>query len=182
MIDSDFDFHAAIKIGLKSASRGEIVTFGPMPSHPETGYGYLELSDVSPNSDGVCRVRRFHEKPTRERAEQMISAGNCLWNAGIFLFRANDMISAFKKIAPETLVLASDAVNRSKADLGFLRLDPEPWASIESKSIDYCIMEQLQNLIVVPYSSRWTDHHSHDQTNATAPTRPQASPSNRRCG
>ncbi len=157
LIDSDFDFHAAIKIGLKSASRGEIVTFGPMPSRPETGYGYLELSDVTPNSDGVCRVLRFHEKPTRERAVQMISTGNCLWNAGIFLFRAKDMISAFKKIAPETLSLASDAVNNSKADLGFLRLDPEPWASLESKSIDYCIMEKLQNLFVVPYSSRWTD-------------------------
>ncbi len=157
MIDNVFDFHAAIKMGLKPASGGEIVTFGPMPNRPETGYGYLELSDITPNSDGVCRVKRFHEKPTRERAVQMISNGNCLWNAGIFLFRANDMISAFEKLAPETLSLTSDAVSKSKPDLGFLRLDPGPWASLENTSIDYCIMEKLQNLIVVPYSSKWTD-------------------------
>ncbi len=157
LIGNDFDFHAAIKIGLESASRGEIVTFGPKPTHPETGYGYLELSDVKPNSEGICRVTRFHEKPTRGRAMKMISSGNCLWNAGIFLFKATDMISAFEKLAPETLSIVSDAVSKSKADLGFLRLDPDPWASLENTSIDYCIMEKLQNLIVVPYSSRWTD-------------------------
>ncbi len=157
LIGNDFDFHAAIKIGLKSASKGKIVTFGPMPTRPETGYGYLELSNIIPNFNGVCKVHRFHEKPTRERAMQMISAGNCLWNAGIYLFRANDMINTFETLAPETLTLVSDAVNKSKVDLGFLRLNPESWASLESVSIDYCIMEKLQNLVAVPYSSRWTD-------------------------
>ena len=123
----------------------------------QTGYGYLELLDGKPNSDGVCRVRRFHEKPTRERAEQMISTlqlpVECWY---LFVQSKIYTINAFKKLHLKLFLMASDAVNKSKADLD-LRLDPESWASLESKSIDYCIMEKLHNLIVVPYSSRWTD-------------------------
>ena len=87
----------------------------------------------------------------------MLEAGHYLWNAGIFLFRAQDMVDAFKAFAPETLELVSQAVNEASSDLGFLRLAPEPWSELKDISIDYAIMEKAQNLVAVPYASKWSD-------------------------
>jgi mannose-1-phosphate guanylyltransferase/mannose-6-phosphate isomerase len=134
-----------------------MVTFGIKPTHPETGYGYLELS-IDPLDDlGSSDVKTFVEKPNLQNAKQMLEAGNYLWNAGIFLFRAQDMIDAFRAYAPDTLDLVSQAVEDASMDLGFLRLASEPWSKIEDISIDYAIMEKAQNLIAVPYASKWSD-------------------------
>ena len=142
-------FHAAVKIGLEQISAGKIVTFGVCPTRPETGYGYLELADDNLGSGVTSRVVRFVEKPQSSCAEQMLNAGNYLWNAGIFLFTASDMIAAFETFAPDILLLTKDAVETSKADLGFLRLNPEPWQRLEDISIDYAIMEKTRNLVAV---------------------------------
>ncbi len=87
----------------------------------------------------------------------MLVAGNYLWNAGIFLFRAQDMIDAFNAYAPEILDLVSKAVKHASSDLGFLRLAVEPWSMLEDISIDYAIMEKAENLVAVPYASKWSD-------------------------
>jgi len=87
----------------------------------------------------------------------MLMAGNFLWNSGIFLFRAQDMIDAFSAFAPETLDLVSKALDQASSDLGFLRLAVEPWSMLKNISIDYAIMEKAQNLVAVPYSSKWSD-------------------------
>ena len=87
----------------------------------------------------------------------MLEADHYLWNAGLFLFRAQDMIDAFRAYAPETLDLVSRAVTDANADLGFLRISPEPWSMLTGISIDYAIMEKAQNLVAVPYNSRWSD-------------------------
>jgi mannose-1-phosphate guanylyltransferase/mannose-6-phosphate isomerase len=87
----------------------------------------------------------------------MLAAGNYLWNAGIFLFRAQDMIEAFSTYAPEILSLVSQAVNEVSVDLGFFRLAAEPWSKLENISIDYAIMEKAENLVAVPYASKWSD-------------------------
>ena len=86
----------------------------------------------------------------------MLAAGHYLWNAGIFLFRAQDMRHAFRHYAPTTLELVTRAVNDASRDLGFLRLATEPWSQLQDISIDYAIMEKAQNL-VVPYASKWSD-------------------------
>ena len=151
------DFHAAIKIGLSHVQYGKIVTFGIKPTHPETGYGYLELAKDSIDAYGSSDLERFIEKPDLQDAKQMLEAGHYLWNAGIFLFRAKDMIDAFSTYAPETLELVSQAVNEASSDLGFLRLAPEPWSELKDISIDYAIMEKAQNLVAVPYASKWSD-------------------------
>ena len=77
--------------------------------------------------------------------------------AGLFLFRADDMVNAFRAYAPGTLYLVSQAVNKASTDLGFLRLAPDPWAKLEDISIDYAIMEKAQNLVAMPYASKWSD-------------------------
>ena len=154
--DTD-DFHEAIKVGLKYVQVQKMVTFGIKPTHPETGYGYLELSKDPLDDNGSSDLKSFVEKPNRQNATKMLAAGNYLWNAGIFLFRAKDMVTAFRVYAPETLNLVSQAVDGASADLGFLRLAAEPWSKLEDISIDYAIMEKARKLVAVPYASKWSD-------------------------
>ena len=150
-------FHAAIKIGLHQVHNGKMVAFGISPTYPETGYGYLELAKNKLDSSGTSSVIRFVEKPELSCAKEMLDAGNYLWNAGIFLFKAADMIRAFETFAPDVMKLTHQAVKTANVDLGFLRLSPEPWKELEDISIDYAIMEKATNLVAVPYSSKWSD-------------------------
>ncbi len=151
------DFHKAIKVGLSHVQTGSMATFGIKPTHPETGYGYLKLSKDDLDMNGTSEVLNFFEKPNLKSAKQMLADGNYLWNAGIFLFRSQDMVDAFNTFAPETLDLVSHAVINASTDLGFLRLSSEPWSKLEDVSIDYAIMEKAQNLVAVPFTSKWSD-------------------------
>jgi mannose-1-phosphate guanylyltransferase / mannose-6-phosphate isomerase len=150
-------FHEMVNVGLSYVENGKFVTFGIRPTHPETGYGYLELSESALDAFGTSELLHFVEKPDLKRATEMMTTGSFLWNAGIFLFRAADMMAAFADYAPKTLDLVSRAVDLASADLGFLRLASEPWSRLEDISIDYAIMEKANNLVVVPYSSKWSD-------------------------
>ena len=150
-------FHEAIKVGLSHFENQKMVTFAIKPTHPETGYGYLELSTDPLDDHGSSHLKTFVEKPNLQNAKQMLEAGHYLWNAGIFLFRAEDMIDAFQAYAPETLDLVSQSINEASVDLGFVRLAADPWSKLEDISIDYAIMEKAQNLVAVPYASKWSD-------------------------
>jgi mannose-1-phosphate guanylyltransferase / mannose-6-phosphate isomerase len=148
-------FHEALARGLDAVSNGKIVTFGITPTRADTGYGYLELS--GPSDVDAVDLLRFVEKPDAVRAEQMLDAGNFLWNAGIFMFRACDMILAFEKHSHGILSPVQEALGAVKPDLDFLRLDPEAWSRCEDVSIDYAIMERADNLVAVPFSAGWSD-------------------------
>ena len=154
--DTD-DFHEAIKVGLSHVHNRKMIAFGIKPTHPETGYGYLELSTDPLDNAGTSDVKNFVEKPNLLGAKQMLAAGNYLWNAGIFLFRARDMIDAFSLYEPDMLDLVSHSLSGACSDLGFLRLASEPWSMLENVSIDFAIMEKAQNLVAVPYPSKWSD-------------------------
>jgi len=149
------EFHDAVNVGLKEIRSGKIVIFGIKPSHPETGYGYLELESIIPNKN--LKLINFIEKPTRIKAKKMFEAGNFLWNAGIFLFRAKDMIAAFKEHDPDLLLIIKKSLALALPDLGFLRLDKKSWNIAKDISIDYAIMEKVKNLSVVPFFSKWSD-------------------------
>ena len=155
IIPDTLAFHAAICKGVKETANGRIVTFGITPTRPETGYGYLELS--APSSGCAVPLKRFVEKPDLASAKAMLDAGTYLWNAGIFLFRAKDMIAAFKALAPELIGPVSDAIEQGHADLGFFRLAAAPWTKCQNISIDYAIMEKINTLSAVPYSAGWND-------------------------
>ncbi|KMW59347.1 Mannose-1-phosphate guanylyltransferase (GDP) [Candidatus Rhodobacter oscarellae] len=150
-------FRAAVARGLAAVEAGDLVTFGITPTHPETAYGYLELG-AAPAADGApVKLTRFVEKPGEARAQEMLDAGTFLWNAGIFLFKATDIIAAFKATAPSVMAPVQAALDDAKPDLGFLRLAPAPWAQAEDISIDYAVMERAENLSVVPFSAAWSD-------------------------
>ena len=148
-------FHEKIQAALPHLENGKIVTFGVLPKRPETGYGYMQIQQI--NEDGAGSVCEFVEKPMKEKAEFMIEAGNYLWNAGIFMFRASDMMAAFENYQPDILSLVKAAVDKSYVDLGFIRLAQKPWAKLGNISIDYAIMERASNLMAIPMNSSWSD-------------------------
>ena len=149
-------FHAAIARGLEAVRADDLVTFGITPTHPETAYGYLELSQ--PARDGTpVSLQRFVEKPDAARAAAMLAQGNYLWNAGIFLVSAKALIAAFETYAPDLLAPVGAALDGAQTDLGFLRLASGPWAQAPDISIDYAVMEKARNLSVVPFAGAWSD-------------------------
>ena len=151
-------FQDAVALGRIAAEEGRIVTFGITPTHPETGYGYLELSDeVSSEDRKTIDLLRFVEKPDLARAEEMSTSGRHLWNAGIFMFSAKTLIEAFKEYAPDLVAPVTAAIDHGKPDLGFFRLDPQAWSDVPDISIDFAIMERAQNLAVVPFGGGWSD-------------------------
>ena len=148
-------FHQVIKTGLKEVENGKLVTFGISPSYPETGYGYIKLNKSS--SQGSSKVLKFIEKPDLLLAQRMINEGNYLWNSGIFMFRAKDMISAFELYAKDILSKVVKSVDKSLEDLSFTKLDRGNWSNLKEISIDYAIMEKAKNLVAIPYLSGWSD-------------------------
>lgn len=149
------EFLKAISVGKNMIEHGDIVTFGVTPTRSETGYGYLKIE--KPISIGPQRILQFIEKPDKISAERMFREQNFLWNAGIFLFRASDMILAFEKNFPDLIEPVKNSLKNAKYDLDFLRLAKEPWEKCENISIDYAIMEKIENLCVVPFSGKWSD-------------------------
>ena len=148
-------FHQAVLRGLEAVNSGKIVTFGISPDRPETGYGYLELEEIA--GTDAKSVRRFVEKPDKDVAQNMLNAGNYLWNAGIFMFKASDMIAAFSEHASALMRPVKNALEQGKPDLGFFRLDPDSWSACKDVSIDYAIMEKASNLVAIPFSAGWSD-------------------------
>lgn len=148
-------FQTAVAAGLTATESGKLVTFGIIPTHAETAYGYLELAGTL--SDEVVPLKRFVEKPDETRATNMVNAGTFLWNAGIFLFKAKHIVEAFNAHSPSLLGPVAEAVDTGVTDLGFFRINAESWAKADDISIDYAVMEKAANLCVVPFSGGWSD-------------------------
>jgi mannose-1-phosphate guanylyltransferase/mannose-6-phosphate isomerase len=148
-------FQEAVAQGMTAVESDQLVTFGIKPTHAETAYGYLELSETP--TSGPVPLKRFVEKPNAARAEEMVKAGSFLWNAGIFLFKAKDIIKGFATHAPSLVEPVDAAIETGAVDLGFFRLGAAAWAEVEDISIDYAIMEKAANLSVVPFDGAWSD-------------------------
>ena len=147
-------FSQTIAQGLEPAISGRIVTFGVTPTAAETGYGYIQIAK---SETPVHDVVRFVEKPTAQKARAYLEDGQYLWNAGIFLFSAKALISAFETHAPDILAACRKALEKAQADLDFLRLDETAYAACESISLDYAIMEKTGNIACIPLKTRWSD-------------------------
>ena len=147
-------FHAAVEAGAEAAAGGALVTFGITPDRAETGYGYIELEGQP--APGAQPFTRFVEKPDAERAAQMLASGRYLWNSGMFLFRASDILTAFEAHQPDVLRAARSAAETGHDDLDFFRPGAEAYGASPDISIDYAIMERVAGQ-VVPVSCGWND-------------------------
>lgn len=152
-------FRAAVHAAIPAAEAGQLVTFGIRPDRPETGYGWLELSQTpDAEFEPVPQVlKRFVEKPDLATAERLQAGKMHLWNAGIFLFSATTILDAFARHAPDTLTATRAAFDAAQKDLSFTRLDTAAWHELEDISIDFAVMERAANLMVVPYGGAWSD-------------------------
>jgi mannose-1-phosphate guanylyltransferase/mannose-1-phosphate guanylyltransferase/mannose-6-phosphate isomerase len=148
-------FRAAVTAGAMAAGEGQIVTFGIAASRPETGFGWLESGAQTHPS--VMKLEQFIEKPDKKRAEDLLKDKRYLWNAGVFLARADVMIAAFRAHAPEVLSAVEAALDKASDDLNFTRIDPEIWAGVPDISIDYAVMEKADNVSVVRFDGKWSD-------------------------
>lgn len=145
IIDKMENYNQAINEAISKAQDGYIVTFGIIPTKPETGYGYIE-------SKGD-KVLSFREKPNETTAKEFIAKGNFLWNSGMFCFKAGVLLDELKQFQPEVYE-KSKAVWEASKD-GFLNLDLS--FDIPSISIDYAVMERSKKIKVVPASFSWSD-------------------------
>lgn len=155
-------FLAAIDIALPAAEAGWLVTFGITPTGPETGFGYIAMGDALPDAAGVRRAARFIEKPAQDRAEAMLAAGDHVWNAGIFLMRADRLLAELDQHAPAMHAACEAAMAGAVHDGALVRPDAAAFADCPSDSIDYAVMERAAQVAVVPVSCGWSDVGSWD--------------------
>lgn len=154
VIRDDSAFHESVKKALPLAEAGKLVTFGIVPSHPETGYGYVEQG--APIECGYL-VTRFVEKPDLPTAQDYVSSGRYLWNSGMFMFRASRYIEELNRFHPEIVVACQNALEKGSQDPDFIRLDAEAFSACPGDSIDYAVMEKTTEAVVVPLDALWSD-------------------------
>jgi mannose-1-phosphate guanylyltransferase/mannose-6-phosphate isomerase len=148
-------FHNAVTAALPLAESGHLVTFGIVPTGPETGYGYIQLGRaLSPEGH---LVDRFVEKPDLETAMRYIAEGRYLWNSGMFLFKAARYIEELSEHAPEILAACRIALEKGRSDLDFCRVDATAFSACPSDSIDYAVMEKTDRAAVISLDADWSD-------------------------
>lgn len=156
-IEDEKAFAHAIRQAALVAMQGKLMTLGIVPTRPHTGFGYIEQGAPLPDGLGSFDAKQFKEKPNEATAQSYIEAGNFLWNAGIFVFRADTYINELNALQPEIVSACRKAVELSKADLDFLRLDKNAFEQSPDISVDYAVMEKSKNVGVLPVSFRWND-------------------------
>lgn len=132
-----------------------LITLGIKPASPNTGYGYIQF-DQQPVSDNVYKVKTFTEKPSVEIAKSFVQSGEFLWNAGIFVWQARNIVAAFKKHLPEmadVFEAEKDKFNTPGEDAAIERIYPQ----CTNLSIDYGVMEKADNVYIIPSSFGWSD-------------------------
>ncbi len=156
IVDPD-KFRAAVATAAQAAEKGALVTFGVTPSAPETGYGYIRRGEAIAGAPGCHHVAAFVEKPDQPTATRYLASGEYLWNAGMFLFRADRYLAELAKFEPAMLAAVKKAVAGAVRDLDFIRLEKDAFATATAKSIDYAVMEKTKDAAVVPAEMGWTD-------------------------
>jgi mannose-1-phosphate guanylyltransferase / mannose-6-phosphate isomerase len=147
-------FHKAVHSALDAARQGQLVTFGIVPTSPETGYGYIQRG---PESGAVYRIARFVEKPAAAVAKDLVATGDYYWNSGMFLFGARRYLEELGRLAPGIASACAEAFAAATADLDFTRVDKQLFEACPSDSIDYAVMEKTADAVVVPLAAGWSD-------------------------
>ena len=150
-------FRATVAAGMAAAEAGQLVTFGIVPTAPETGYGYIEAAHSLLGANAPVPIARFVEKPDRATAEQFLATGRFTWNSGMFLFKASAILAELERLAPEVVSACRSSLEHDSADLDFLRLEREAFASCPSVALDVAVMERTDRGAVLPLEAGWSD-------------------------
>lgn len=159
-IKADHVYFDCVKLAKNAALSGKLATFGIKATEASTGYGYIEMG--ASLAGGAFEVKKFVEKPDRQRAEEMIADGGFLWNSGLFMFPVGALLDEMRALSPDVISAVSEAVTKSVKDADFVRLDAAAFSDSPNISIDYAVMEKTANAVVVPSTFLWSDLGSWD--------------------
>ncbi len=159
LIENINEFKKVIQSAKSYAEEGRLVTFGIVPTCPETGYGYIEAKESLNQKDKIMglEIKKFIEKPNKAKAEKLIKDSRYTWNSGMFLFKASSIINELEKFAPEIISYCKIAIEKDVIDLDFLRLEAESFKSCPKVSIDIAVMEKTELGTVLPLNVGWSD-------------------------
>jgi mannose-1-phosphate guanylyltransferase/mannose-6-phosphate isomerase len=147
-------FRRAVSEAIPAARAGSLITFGVVPTQPETGYGYIRQGAGS----GAARpVAEFVEKPDAARAQAFLASGEYLWNSGMFLLPARAYLAELERLDPAIHAACRQAYSAAVSDLDFVRLDRKAFEACRADSIDYAVMEKTDRAAVVPLAAGWSD-------------------------
>ena len=141
-------FNRLLRLGEKAAEDNYLVTFGIKPDRPETGYGYIKKRDEM-IGEGIYKVDKFVEKPDKVTAQQYLEAGDYFWNSGIFMFKVSTILEEYRRLLP--------GIYEEMQAIDFENNLEKIYASLESVSIDYGIMEKSDRVAVIPADMGWVD-------------------------
>jgi len=153
VITDEAAFRSAVQAAANAAEAGKLVTFGIVPTGPETGYGYIKAAD----GQGLRAVERFVEKPDLDTASGYVASGQYYWNSGMFLFKASRYLQELERLQPAMLAGSRTAWQQSRRDADFTRLDKDAFTAVPSDSIDYAVMEKTADAVVIPLDAGWND-------------------------
>lgn len=153
-------FHLAVARAIPLVDAGWLVTFGIQPDSPETGYGYIQLGGEI--ASGAQKVGKFIEKPDADRASAMLVDGNHVWNAGIFLFRADAYLAGLAQFQPAMLAAVHAAITNMEQVANRILPNAADFEACPADSIDYAVMEKAERVACVPVSMGWSDLGSWD--------------------
>jgi len=157
-IKNEEDFVEAIKRGITYSEDNKLVTFGVLPTCPHTGYGYIQGKEPFNEKEiKGTEIINFVEKPSYEKACELIKNKCYTWNSGIFLFKAKQVLEEIEKYSPEILECCKKSINKKSSDLDFQRLDKNEFDKCPNISIDYAVMEKTRKGIVLPMDVGWSD-------------------------
>jgi len=147
-------FQTAAETAAALAEEGKLVTFGIVAHAPETGYGYIRRSE---GAGPAYPVAQFIEKPPLDMATQFVASGDYYWNSGMFVFKAARYLAELAVYAPDILEASQAAFAAAKSDLDFSRIDKTEFEKCRSESIDYAVMEETRDAVVLPLDAGWSD-------------------------
>ena len=151
-------FKNALKQGIEESKKGNLIIFGVVPTYPATGYGYIESKYVPIRKKIIARkVESFVEKPDSKIAKKLFKNKNFLWNSGIFIFKANDIIGEIESYAPYIIENCKESLINSSKDLDFLRLNKSDFEKCPDLSIDIAVFERTRKAFVLPLECGWDD-------------------------
>lgn len=135
--------------------KNAIITLGIKPNRPETGYGYIKFNKHDIENKNIIKVEKFVEKPNLELAEKYILDGSYLWNGGMFLWEANNIINQIKKFAPSIYYALQDIEHVDNRILQ--KVIDKNYKNTEAISIDYAVLEKSEDIFVIPSDIEWDD-------------------------
>ena len=154
VIEDEEYFKKLVLDAVPLAESGKLITFGVIPTEAHTGYGYIKGGR---KIDVGLAVDQFVEKPSTQNAKRYFESGKYYWNSGIFLFNANRYLEELNKFRPDIYKSCKESMLGTKSDLNFLRIDKTKFEECPSESVDYAVMENTAEAVVIPMDAGWSD-------------------------